>query len=360
MAAVTFRNATAEVAPLAAPLIAADFPHLLKHNVRIEYVFRSKTSIKNGLSVWGMCRKVSSLNAFLAAREETPEEKRQEPFFVIDLSEPVWRYLNAKHREALLHHELCHAGAEYDDKSNTKLFLIPHDLEEFKATYAKYGAWSEAIKNFLAATEPELDFSEQREENANAAPAPDPNAGRRIALPNVQYPQLGATFGLPGINGSELKGSLPATGLLQIEGASPPDATSDVLEADYTELPRETIPDSSLMGELVEDLRTSKRRLGEILQGGLPRVGDGGGAQVIRLQGARYVVVWANQASSAVECRRVVQSSEWTKERLPYVDLSKSGAPCCIGMQVVDTDGVHWVIDSDVVYQVLALERKVA
>jgi predicted metallopeptidase len=144
MAKTTFSPAE-EVKEIAEELIPKYHQHLIDNNVRIDYVFISKTPAKGGKEVWGTCRKVTNLNAHLAGEDE--------PFFVITISEPVWSVLPPDKKVALVDHELCHAfaalGEGEDDSEEVKVSIIPHDVEEFAAVIRRHGLWREDVKNFV-------------------------------------------------------------------------------------------------------------------------------------------------------------------------------------------------------------------
>jgi hypothetical protein len=138
-----------EVQKIAEKLIEKYHQHLTDFNVRVDYYFVDKTPVRGGKEVWGTCRKVTSLNAFLAADDQSGGD----PFYVIVISEPIWEMLPPDKKEALVDHELCHAGAEYQEKDDeepaVKLNLKPHDLEEFACIVRRHGLWREDIEEFL-------------------------------------------------------------------------------------------------------------------------------------------------------------------------------------------------------------------
>jgi hypothetical protein len=152
MAKATFWKAK-EVEEVAVNLIEKYHQHLLDFNVRIEYMFTDKTPKNNGKEVWGCCRKVSSLNAYLAK-----DNVDGDPFFVIVISKDIWDILPAEKREALIDHELCHALAEAnqkedeDDAEPVKLSIRPHDLEEFACIVRRHGTWKNDIEDFIKAS----------------------------------------------------------------------------------------------------------------------------------------------------------------------------------------------------------------
>jgi predicted metallopeptidase len=154
MAQANYRPAP-EVKEIAEDLIQKYHQHLLDFSVKLEYVFVDKTPKSKGREVWGTCRKVSSLNAFLANAQEGTD-----PFFVIVISEPIWDILPPSSKVALVDHELCHAWAEASQKEETdgsedvvKLSIRPHDLEEFACIVRRHGLWREDVEAFVKAAE---------------------------------------------------------------------------------------------------------------------------------------------------------------------------------------------------------------
>ena len=151
MASAQYTNAP-EVKDLAEKLVEKYHGHLTDFNVKLEYVFVDKTPKRNGKEVWATCRKISSINAFLAGGDDGSD-----PFFVIVVSEPVWDVLPPDTRLALVDHELCHAWAEANQKENAdeadavKLSLKPHDVEEFSCIIRRHGLWREDVIDFVDA-----------------------------------------------------------------------------------------------------------------------------------------------------------------------------------------------------------------
>jgi len=147
MSKMTYMDAP-EVKQIADELIPKYHSHLIDMDVRIDYVFCSKTPKRNGKEVWGTCRKVTNLNAHLAGQES--------PFFVITISEPVWGVLPPDKRKALVDHELCHAESQYNQKEDDdgeddviKLSIRPHDVEEFACIIRRHGLWRDDVKDFV-------------------------------------------------------------------------------------------------------------------------------------------------------------------------------------------------------------------
>lgn len=148
-----------EVEAIANHLIPKYHQHLIDFSVRIRYAFVDKTPKSKGKETWGTCRKVSGLNAFLEGQSEDSD-----PFFVITISEPVWDVLPHDKRIALVDHNLCHAWAEAKQQKDeadgdsdmevdnpVKLFMVPHDLEEFSCIVRRHGLWKEDICDFVDA-----------------------------------------------------------------------------------------------------------------------------------------------------------------------------------------------------------------
>lgn len=129
-----------EVREIAETLIALYHPHLV--GIRIEYVFVSEPPVSLGRPLAGRARKVTGLNAFLA----TPDfEGEPEPFFVIEITLPMWDAKPFKWRIALVDHELKHCGC---DRVTGQLYIVPHDEEEFDEIVERHGTWNEGLERF--------------------------------------------------------------------------------------------------------------------------------------------------------------------------------------------------------------------
>jgi predicted metallopeptidase len=148
-----------EVQKIADKLIPQYHQHIIDFSVKIRYVFVDKTPNSKGKEVWGTCRKVSGLNAYLEG--ESPDG---DAFFVITISKDIWDILPEDKRIALVDHELCHAVAEAKQQKNDsdsdddmetdnpiKLSVKPHDLEEFSCIVRRHGLWREDIQEFVDA-----------------------------------------------------------------------------------------------------------------------------------------------------------------------------------------------------------------
>lgn len=155
MAKANYRLA-AEVKAIAEDLIPKYHQHLVDFDVKLEYVFIDKTPKSKNREIWGKCRKVSGINAFLV-NSQNERGAGTDPFFVIEISEPIWDVLPPDKRVALVDHELCHACAiveqdeDKDDADPVKLSLKPHDLEEFVCVVRRHGLWRDDIEDFVEA-----------------------------------------------------------------------------------------------------------------------------------------------------------------------------------------------------------------
>lgn len=145
--AINYRPAPG-VAAVGRELVRAHHRHLL--GVRIEYLFCDKTPMRAGRELWGQARRISSLSAFLAGKQE--EGEMAEDFFVIVISAPVWQTLSDEKRVALVDHELAHCFVDEKADGTPALKLVPHDLEEFVQIVERHGLWRDDIKRFHAAT----------------------------------------------------------------------------------------------------------------------------------------------------------------------------------------------------------------
>ena len=164
MAKANYRPAP-EVKAVADKLIPKYHQHLIDNDVRVDYVFIDKTPKSKGREIWGRCRKVSGLGAFLAN-----DQQGSDPFFVIEISEDVWDVLPSDKREALVDHELCHAYA-VPAEEETKLSVEPHDLEEFVCIVRRHGLWRDDVEAFVNAARDNKDqkSSEAASEEVNSA-----------------------------------------------------------------------------------------------------------------------------------------------------------------------------------------------
>jgi hypothetical protein len=144
-----FRRAP-EVAELAREIIARHHPHLL--DIRIEYVFGDAAPEANGRVTLGKAMRISGVNAELARLEDGSEDEDDEDaFFCIVMYDDVWPNLNDCRRTALLDHGLCHCKVKISKTGVLKLYIAPHDLEEFTEIVERHGLWSKDVQKIAAA-----------------------------------------------------------------------------------------------------------------------------------------------------------------------------------------------------------------
>jgi predicted metallopeptidase len=146
-----------DVKQIADDLIQKYHQHLIDYDIKIRYIFTDKTPNSGGKEVWGSCRKISGINAYLES-----EDSGCEPFFVITISKDIWDVLPKDKKIALVDHELCHAVVELkkskkkenqedEEEMNPdfKIGVKPHDLEEFSCIVRRHGLWRDDIKDFV-------------------------------------------------------------------------------------------------------------------------------------------------------------------------------------------------------------------
>lgn len=142
-----------EAAKIGRQLVAAHHNHL--EGERIEYIFRSEAAESGGKTIWGKARKISGLNAYLAADpDETvtgvpqvDDDNGPAPFFVIELARDVWQGLTGSQRAALVDHELSHCQVKLKD-GKASISCVSHDVEAFESEVARHGLWRSNLKRF--------------------------------------------------------------------------------------------------------------------------------------------------------------------------------------------------------------------
>lgn len=142
-------SAAPDVEKVARQLINRYHTHLA--TARIDYVLIVKRDKdgnpqpveSKGKQLWGRARKVTGLNAFLSRKQGS---EGAEDYFVIEIDAFVWGRINAKVREALVDHELCHCTYDGDmDKPSIR----SHDVEEFGEVIRRHGLWRPEVESFV-------------------------------------------------------------------------------------------------------------------------------------------------------------------------------------------------------------------
>lgn len=115
---------------------------------RIEYVFKSKATKKNGRATAGTAQKYTGLKAMLA----TPGAQSSEDlaFFVVTIAKDIWETLDERRKEALVDHELEHCAIEVDEDGDAHLTMRSHDIEEFSSIVGRHGLWSDDLEWFVS------------------------------------------------------------------------------------------------------------------------------------------------------------------------------------------------------------------
>lgn len=157
-----------EVAKIGRQLIAKHHDVALADQ-RIEYLFRSEAARAGGRTIWGKARKVTGLNAFLAAEEPaegpiTDDTPEVEPFFVIELAYDVWLTLSPKQQIALVDHELSHLEVGWNEKGDIVLSLRAHDVEEFQGVVRRHGLWKDDVAHFAKVCADQLNLLDHDDE----------------------------------------------------------------------------------------------------------------------------------------------------------------------------------------------------
>lgn len=108
-----------------------EFAHLA--GIDVLYFWQRKGGMDNGQIALGRCKKTSGLMRLISGAE-----------FLVTVSADHARErgLTNWQLEALLHHELCHADSDVDDKTGYTISkLRGHDWEGFTDNVGRYGLW---------------------------------------------------------------------------------------------------------------------------------------------------------------------------------------------------------------------------
>lgn len=139
----------------------AEHKHLRENDIRIAYLFRHESKLKGGKCVLGSVHEPACQGEMRSLFEwMLTRLLGSMPGYLMILDRGFWDTVTAQTREALIFHELCHIKQKLDEYGEPRFNrmtgepiygLVTHDLEEFNAVVAKYGAWSPDIADFLAA-----------------------------------------------------------------------------------------------------------------------------------------------------------------------------------------------------------------
>lgn len=95
--------------------------------------WRKKHGSSNGDATLGTCGKVS------AKVRATWEGATPAPFWEITLALDYWICATREERIRLVHHEMSHAGIDFDKEGTPKPTVKNHDVEEFVSTAGRFG-----------------------------------------------------------------------------------------------------------------------------------------------------------------------------------------------------------------------------
>ncbi len=115
--------------------VCSEFEHLA--DAQIAYVWKRAGGTSRGKLTLGTCTKASGLVKHFSGVS-----------WIVALAADNVNAMALTRRqvEALLHHELCHAGAKEDEEGNAAPVVIGHDWEGFVANVVRYGAWMGDLK----------------------------------------------------------------------------------------------------------------------------------------------------------------------------------------------------------------------
>jgi hypothetical protein len=128
------------VQEIAESLIPAYHPEIA--TARIEYVFVSEASKKNGRPVLGKARRVSGVLEYLLEKD-----------FMIEVALDCWNEASNHERTALVDHLLESCTGEEDDSENgtgeMKWSMRTPDVQEFTSILHRHGAWNETLQGMV-------------------------------------------------------------------------------------------------------------------------------------------------------------------------------------------------------------------
>lgn len=119
------RHISDEYAAIGKMLIASydEFKDIREAEITIVYLASTHAKKQNGKIVFGQCEKIADKYKWGIPAD-----------FTITVFEPNIEGFTPEQVEALIFHELLHVGVEDD-----RLFIRPHDIEDFSAVLKKYG-----------------------------------------------------------------------------------------------------------------------------------------------------------------------------------------------------------------------------
>lgn len=105
-----------------------DLQDIVDADVKYVVLKSDYAKIENNRIIYAECKKIPD------------KDKWAKPFdFEIVVYEPNCDYFTDEQMDILLEHELRHIGVDFSD-DEPKLFIYPHDVEDFDKIINKYGA----------------------------------------------------------------------------------------------------------------------------------------------------------------------------------------------------------------------------
>lgn len=136
--------------------------HLVDNEIDIDWLMRADEKIKQGRMILGTVYE-PKVQGELKDLFDFMLDKLlgRIPKFLIILDDRYWEAATPLQREILVFHELSHIrhkldryGAPRFDKDGLPVYgLHGHDVEEFTQVVARYGAWNDDIRAFVAAAQ---------------------------------------------------------------------------------------------------------------------------------------------------------------------------------------------------------------
>lgn len=136
--------------------------HLRDNEIDIDWLMRNDEKIKQGRAILGTVYEPTVQGELKDLFEFMLERLLgRVPKFLVILDTQYWRKATDLQREILVFHELSHIrqkldryGAPRFDKDGVPVYgLQGHDVEEFTQVVARYGAWNDEIREFVAAAQ---------------------------------------------------------------------------------------------------------------------------------------------------------------------------------------------------------------
>lgn len=139
-----------------------EFQHLVDGEAAIDWMLRTGPQVIEGqrlilgrVHIPSVQGKLNSLFEFLLE-----EKLGRVPDFLIILDGQYWADADARDREVLVYHEMCHCihavdqyGSQRFTRDGAPIWALRgHDIEEFDAVVRRYGLHSEELRRFVDAS----------------------------------------------------------------------------------------------------------------------------------------------------------------------------------------------------------------